>query len=352
MGYLILALFIITIALALVQERISKQRLFLYAILCVILILIAGLRPVGIDPDSSNYEYTFLHHDDANALDGVEYSYIFLSQVLSFFTKDVHIIFLFYATLGVGIKFYALRKLNDLYFIPIIVYLGYYFVMHECMQIRTGVLSALFLLALKYIGDRDKKKASILILIGTLFHYSGLLLVPFLFLSNKILNKKKRLLWASSIIGAYTLAIIGFTLLFNNVDLPYIGNKLALYQQAMERGKSVNSINLLGIRDLLSVILYVYLLLFYDSLSIKNRYFPLMMKIYTISLFVYITFSFFPVLAQRTYMLYNTLTIILYSNIYHTFKQKWIGTLAVAFIAFIYLNYSLPNVETFLLWKY
>lgn len=352
MGYLIIALFIITMVLALVQEHIVKQRLFLYAILCVILIIVAGLRPVGIDPDSLNYEYTFLHYDNANALSGVEYSYIFLSKVLSLFTQNVHIIFLLYAALGVSIKFYALRKLNDLYFIPIIVYLGYYFVMHECMQIRTGVLSALFLLALKYIGDGNKKKASILLLAGTLFHYSGLLLFPFLFFSNKILNKKKRLLWTSSIIGAYILAIMGFTLLFNNVNLPYIGNKLALYQQAMESSKSDNPINILGIRHLLSVFLYVYLLLFYDSLSIKNKYFPLMMKIYTISLIVYIAFSFFPVLAQRTYMLYNTVTIVLYSNIYYTFKQKWIGTLIVAFIAFIYLNYSLPSIETFLFVKY
>lgn len=224
--------------------------------------------------------------------------------------------------------------------------------MHECMQIRTGVLAGFFLLAIKEIGDSKKLKGFIYILCGTFFHYSGLLIIPFLLLSNKKLTLKKRLIWASSLIIAYTFAIMGFSLIFNNIEIPYIGNKLALYQQALENGKSVNSINLLGIRDLLSVILYFYLLYFYDSLSLKNKYFPIMMKIYTISLFVYITFSFFPVLAQRTYMLYNTLTIILYANIYYTIKQKWIGCILVAAIAFVYLNYSLPNIGMFLLWKY
>lgn len=351
MGYLIIVLFIITIVLALFQEHTKKYNLFIYLLLGITLILVAGFREVGIDPDSPNYEFTFLHTDESNALDGVEYSYILISKIVLFLSGDVHELFLFYAILGVGIKFYAIKKITKLLFIPIIIYIGYYYIMHECMQIRTGVLSALFLLATKEIGDGNKKRAFFYILVGTLFHYSGLLLMPFIFLKTSILNKKKRYTWAAFIIVAYILAALGFTFIFNNINLPYIGNKLALYQQAMEHGKSVNSINLLGVRDLMTVAIYGYLLVFYDSLSIKNKYFPLMMRIYTISLFVYITFSFFPVLAQRTFMLYNILTIILYANVYYTFKQKWIGVMAVSLIAFIYLNYSLPNIGTFLLWE-
>ena len=117
------------------------------------MILIAGLRPVGIDPDSNNYEYTYIHYDTPNALEGVEYSYLFLSMIFNKITSDVHILSLFYALLGVGIKFFAFRKLSNTYFLPVIVYIGYYFIMHECMQIRTGILSAVFLLYIKAIGD-------------------------------------------------------------------------------------------------------------------------------------------------------------------------------------------------------
>ena len=81
-----------------------------------------------------------------------------------------------------------------------------------------------------------KKKAIYLLLIGLLFHYSALLLFPFLFFSNEPLNKKGRLYWGTAILIAYIIAILGFAVLFStNLDIPYIGNKLAIYQKAQEK---------------------------------------------------------------------------------------------------------------------
>ena len=236
MGYITVVLFTVTTFLALIERYIRKYKLLLYFLISIALILIAGLRPVGIDPDSNNYEYTYIHYDTPTALEGVEYSYIFLSMIFNTITSDVHILFLFYALLGVGIKFFAFRKLSNTYFLPVIVYIGYYFIMHECMQIRTGILSAVFLLYIKAIGDGEKKKAIFLLLIGLLFHYSALLLLPFLFFSNEPLNKKGRLYWGAAILIAYIIAILGFAVLFSNdLDIPYIGNKLALYQKARKK---------------------------------------------------------------------------------------------------------------------
>ena len=181
MGYITVVLFSVTTFLALIERYIRKYKLLLYFLISIALILIAGLRPVGIDPDSNNYEYTYIHYDTPTALEGVEYSYIFLSMIFNTITSDVHILFLFYALLGVGIKFFAFRKLSNSFFLPVIVYIGYYFIMHECMQIRTGILSAGFLLYIKAIGDGQKKKAIYLLLFGLLFHYSALRLLPFRF---------------------------------------------------------------------------------------------------------------------------------------------------------------------------
>ncbi len=352
MGYIIVLLFVISIILAFIERYIKRYNKPIYLLIGFSLILVAGLREVGIDPDSTNYEYTYLHYENPNALEGVEYSYLFLSAFFNIFTKDVHILFLFYALLGVGIKFIAFRKLSDYYFIPVIIYIGYYFIMHECMQIRTGILSAVFLLFIKALGDNNKRKAIIYWLIGLLFHYSALLLLPFLFLNNKQFKKKELTIWGGLIPIAYMVALLGFSFLFSTqMDIPYIGNKLALYQTAQEKGMADNSINIYSPLNLFSILLYYYLLYFHDTITKYNQYFPIMFKILTLGIVFHVTFSFFPVLAVRTYMLINTVTIILYSNIYYTIRPKWAGIILVALIAFIYLNYAIPNVGTNLLWK-
>ena len=71
MGYITVVLFTVTTFLALIERYIRKYKLLLYFLISFALILIAGLRPVGIDPDSSNYEYTYIHYDTPNALEGV-----------------------------------------------------------------------------------------------------------------------------------------------------------------------------------------------------------------------------------------------------------------------------------------
>ena len=61
MGYITVVLFTVTTFLALIERYIRKYKLLLYFLISIALILIAGLRPVGIDPDSNNYEYTYIH---------------------------------------------------------------------------------------------------------------------------------------------------------------------------------------------------------------------------------------------------------------------------------------------------
>lgn len=353
MGYIVVLVFAITAILAFLEKFIKKEyKIILYLSISIALILTAGLREVGLDPDSQNYENTFLHYNNPNLLEGIEYSYLFLSEMFNHFTHDVHALFLFYAFFAVGIKFLAFRKLSEFYFLPIVVYIGYYYIMHECMQMRTGILSALLLFFVKALSDGEKKKAIILMLLGLVFHYSALLLLPFFFINNNPLNQKKRFIWGATIPFAYVFAMAGLSFLLNaSLDLPFIGSKLAFYQEAQQKGMADNTINIFSPLNLFSILLYFYLLYFYDTIKEKNKYFPIMMKILTIAIVFHVTFSFFPVVAVRTYMLFSTITIILHSNVYYTIKPKWAGILIVVIIAFVYLNYSIPNIGTNLLWK-
>ena len=54
MGYIIIAIFFIAVILSYTEEYLGKYKLPLYLLIGMSLILLAGLREVGIDPDSLN----------------------------------------------------------------------------------------------------------------------------------------------------------------------------------------------------------------------------------------------------------------------------------------------------------
>lgn len=113
------------------------------------------------------------------------------------------------------------------------------------------------------------------------------------FFSNEPLNKKGRLYWGAAILIAYIIAILGFAVLFNNdLNIPYIGNKLALYQKAQEKGMADTSINIFSPLNLFSLLLYYYMMYFYDTLRKENVYFTIMMKVLTFGIVFHVLFSF------------------------------------------------------------
>ena len=216
LGYAVLFFFLLTSFLSYIERFIGKYKLPIYITIGAALIILAATREIGIDPDSENYENAFLHHYSSTTADMVEYSFILISQIIQLFSNDVHYLFLFYAIFGVTLKFVAFRKLCEFWFLPLVVYISYYYIFHELMQIRTGIMAGMFLLAI--------------------FHYSALALLPLLFLSNKPMSTIQRTLWALIIPFGYMIHFYGFTALLElSTELPYIGQKLAAYQLGTER---------------------------------------------------------------------------------------------------------------------
>lgn len=350
MGYIIISIFILVVLLSYLEDYIGSYKFPIYLLMGIILILLAGFREVGIDPDSINYEYAFLNYYQSETQNKVEYSYIFLSMIVNLFTDDVHGLFLLYAFLGLALKFVAFRKLSSMWFLPVVVYLAYYYELHEVTQIRTGILSGCLLLSIKPIADGKRKLALGILLIGTLFHISGLALLPLVFLSNKPMTKKQRIIWGSLIPISYVIYFVGSNLIFNT-NLPYIGDKLALYQKAMDKGLLNVSVNVFSPLQLFSVALYYYLLLFHDTLVKSSPYYVVMIKIFSIGMFCFASFAILPVMAQRFCYLFSIVNILLYTDIRHTIRQKWIGTSIVALVSLIILNYGLGYIEFPFLWK-
>lgn len=329
----------------------ANHKKLIYWGTCVLLIIMAGTREVGIDPDSEEYEKSFLNPYNNDVLDSLEFTYIMIAQAFNSFTNDVHPLFLVYALLGVSLKFVAFRHYTDSWLLIVFMYICFYYELHETCQIRAGVLSACMLLAVPCIAEGRRWMALLWIVIGTCFHLSGLILLPLLLLRDKPLGRYWKIVLALSIPFSYVFAGLNLGLEFAS-EIPHIGNKLALYSEAAEKGKvGLSSLNLFGPMHLLMVLIFYYLLFFADTLTEKCRYFPLMLKILATALVSYAVFSFIPVMGERMGSMYRTIIVVLLPTIVYTLRPKWCGVILLIFISFILFNFSLRdmyNVNLFL----
>ncbi len=342
MGYILLALFLIIAILCYLEDYIRKYQKSLFFLIGFVLIFVAGFREIGLDPDSENYEYTFQNYFKNGTDEMIEPSFLLISYILGLFTDNVHMLFLIYAIFGVSLKMFAFRKMSEFYFVPLLCYISFYYVLHDLTQIRAGVVSGIFLCTLPLIAENKKKIAFFILLGASLIHYSSLMLLPVLFLNNKPFCKKTTILFLCAIPLGYVVYYAGGSILMNP-SLPFIGNKLAIYQAAVEKGKMTVGINIFDPLHIMSIMLFYYLFLFKDTLTKLCSNFPILLKTSAIGLSLYSAFAFLPVLALRTSQLYCIVNILLYTYILYTFKQKWIGISFVLIISLLLLYVSIPH---------
>lgn len=340
---MIAILFIIAflvIFLSIVEDYLGKYKCYAYISICVILIIYATCREVGFDRDSNNYEYFFLNYDSKLVSKTVEVSYLLISNLINKVSQNVHYIFFIYALLGISLKFIAIRKLSNLYFLPILIYISYYYILHDLTQIRAAVASGFFLLSIPYQAEGKRWKAFILMTCAVFFHYSALCLYPVLFFSNSNMNMKNKIKWGS-------LVPIGYIIYFLHVNLimimpiPFISSKIEAYQKLMESGKFGIDINVFNLVFLIRIAIFYYNLYFLDIIKEKCKGANLIVKIEALSLACFPGLAVLPVMAFRISELYGIVDIICMTYIYYTIKQESIAKITVSIIGISLLLISI-----------
>jgi len=337
MIYTFILLFIIIVSLIFLEEYLGDYNKYVYWGLCIILILFCAFRTIGVDPDSENYEMIFKSNEKNPKL-LVEASFLFLSNIIKIYTDDVHYLFLFYAILGITIKFYAIRQLSPWLFLPLIIYLGNYFILHDFIQIRAGVASAMLLLAIKPLSEGNKKKAVVYFLIANVFHYSSFAFYPILFFSNNLSKIWKYILIAIVPIG--TLLFLLHYDFISALPLPYIQDKIEMYKALTERG-IFEELTLKNVSIWIQYAIILYSLYFYDTVLEKCPALPLLLKITAYSMFCFFALSSISVVAARLHELLGIVELALFPCVCYTIYPQHYGKIAVCFIAAVEIYYTL-----------
>lgn len=324
------------------EEEKNRMLVMVYVATIVLLVFIAGLRPIGIDGDSNNYLKIYYGY----AEDFVEASFIIISQVASYLFDEPQVMFFTYALLSVPLKGFAITRLSDLWFLSLALWLSRYFVLHDMTQIRVSVSVAIFLYSITYLSKGDKVKYLLCCLLAMLFHYSAIVLLPLVFLGNAPLNRW----WIG---GLAILPIIGFALysfninIINLIPIPYIQDKLLIYEMARDKGimGMDEKINLFNPLYLIKLAAFYLMLFKYNILKDKIKLLPLLIKIWALSFVAYSLLSFIPTLAYRVSELLAVVEIVLLPYMIYIVRPVWTGRVAVLLFCGFQFYYTIYVLE-------
>ena len=167
-------------------------RWVVFTTLVVVLTLMAGLRPIGIDKDSWQYYAYYLGKFD----DMVEYSFILISDIVRVAFGDVRGVFFIYALIAIPLKCYVFTKLSNEIFLLLGVYMSNFLILHDMTQIRVGAAMAFIFLGFYYLTQGRRWPCFFLILIATAFHVSAVLMLAILIFRNVELRSWHRIVLA------------------------------------------------------------------------------------------------------------------------------------------------------------
>lgn len=304
----------------------------LFLIIAIILILIAGLRPIGFDRDSFNYLDSFDEFSGlliANYLDKEPSFWVFswLTKVLH---GDIHFLFLAYAAIAVLLIIASIRRMSMMPYFSLFCYLFLIYPLHGLTQMRVGVASALFLYAIPAIHDRRLGAFALKIGLATLFHYSAIILFLVYFLNGK---HPGRIFYSALPLFGFGVAALGGLLLQFVPELisilpSVVSYKLEIYLALLEQGVG-EEINFFSYYYLLIAVVYIYCIVNVDCFA--GRLDGLMVKILGWSLFSYYALSFIPTFAFRISEMLGVVVIFVFPSVAQTIKEKYAAATVLGF---------------------
>lgn len=310
-------------------ERINKPSYTSFNILfCFILIVFVAFRDGDGLPDYDLYLRWF-HKPDYRS---IEPSFTAIVN----FIKDSDLpyiwLFIIYAILSVSIRYYAIIKYSPLVWFSFASWFCFILILHDMIQIRAAVSSALLLLIIPSIYYKKYVRSIILILIAICFHQSAVI-----FLSLFIINTKKDYwnIWVLLYLLFTTLRIL-------NIDIgSFIGLDTISIIAGEERSISTQEekLNVFAPLILIQTIVCFILLFRIKQISAIYPMAKIWLKVGFLSLIIYRTDI--NIISGRLAELLSTVYIILFPLLYYSFKGKrrfFHGKILVVCVILAYLS--------------
>ncbi len=332
-------------------KKIDKTS-FIFIIVGIILFLITALGPIkgdflGLVPFIKYY----IHYNKIRLL--VEPSFwliVFISVFISKYIDSygpVRLMIIFYGILGVFLNLYAIKKISYFPILALIVYIGVSYNLHQLQEAREGIASAIFMLAIPDIVNKDFKSYLLKTIAATLFHYSAFVMF-FAYFINKKTKKFEFLFYL-------ILPFIGIGLYFIKIGkliimhiLPYLPifiqsklNSYIIYFKFQKYNFDMHGITILGF-------IAIYYFFLFNINKIKKPLEKVLVKLLGWLIFIFYTFAFLPIISGRmvTQFGFGAIIILLLPELVSIVKEKKVAyTLVILYSVLIFIDYSMIGKE-------
>lgn len=260
----------------------------LFALMTVMLIMLCVTRDETMN-DYLMYERFYSGGEQTNKARELEPTFgmiVGLSPTFFFFLG-------FYALLSVGSNIYAIVRNSPNIWLSLMIYLLYYFVLHDMIQIRAAVACGLLLIGVRYITEKKWWIYFPLAIISFYFHYSASVFLFLYFLPKKQMNKW---IWSAILVLAllfsFTNQQLGFIARF--IPLGFVQNYLENYV-----GNRLFEAAVLGPVRIFKIALIIIMLFKLQTIRKSYPFAPVVLSIYILSNLAYLLFADIPVLQGR-----------------------------------------------------
>lgn len=341
-------LFFVVCALAFIEDRLSeRQKLCILLPLIVVMTIVPATKPLGIDPDSVNYENMFYNNDNPLTEISTEPTFIYISRAVIACGGTMSAMFAIYALLSVPTRLIATFKMTPHVFTAMMIYVPWYYVQQDMQQIRAAVAAAILMFALITVYKGNKWHSFLLVALATLFHYSSLLFFPVILWGNRPLSKKMRLLLAGLAIGSAGMYALGKDLFFF-LPTALVGGKIDFYKEAVSYGIHDDFyIAYKNIAFMSKCLLFLFALYFYDRIKTHMSILPLIIVCTACSIISYLTLSSVPVIGLRFSELYGIIDPIFFTVCLYFIHPILIPRICIMIVGLYQLIYYAVGAQQF-----
>lgn len=321
----LILLFFTCLSLSFFEERFKERdKVIMYILLGLAMIVIAGMREVGSTPDSDAYEAMYYAKDGDITILLTEPSFSLIVSFLQTFSFGINGLFFAYAILSIPIHLSAFWRISRIPLLTLTIYISYYYMMHEMVQIRCGVASGLFLWAIYFYTENKKFLTLLFILLGIFFHYSAAAGLVIFFFNNKLPRPQKMIL--------YSIVPVGIVVYFTHFDISTLipdewgGLKLMKYRTMREKGIDDELAGWKFEMNLLiwmNIVLYYCSIYYHDYLVKHFKYTTIAIKLQAVGFcFLFFVNGLSQVVGNRMNDYFSIASILLWTASYYAFYPQ------------------------------
>ncbi|MHA4894109.1 EpsG family protein [Pedobacter sp. PWIIR3] len=322
-----------------------RERKVLFLGICLILTLICGFR-ASITADYDVYLAKYLSIKNGESGEGMEFTYSIISNLVANSINHFNGLIFIYAMLSIGSFTYAAMKQTKSFLLVLPYYFSYYYFLHPMTQIREAVAASFLLVSLQFIKERKFINFLFVILIGSCFHVSLILFIPFYYILGR-LNLSLKGAFALMILGVLVsqIHLLNLVLGFDLNSESYILSKIYMYKGTIEAG--------VGERTAGVYIIMIYLKLFFNfilrlkekAISKHTKYYNVFLDLHFYGCLSYILLSDIHMVGGRVSELLSVVEIFLVPYFIYIFRPSIFGKILILFICAFQLIIALYFVH-------